>query len=307
MVQDPAFRDKVISFIRVNGPVLPIQISKQFGGNLFFAGAILSELVGRQKIRISSAKVGGSPVYYVDGQEYKLHVLYDHLKDVHKKVYDLLKDNKILKDKDLEAWQRVALREIRDFAYSIQNEDGIFWRWYLISDHDAIQLIKEMYYPEQKIQDIPLEMPEAIPPLEQGAIEEKVALKEDIEDLPNNIPIIQEKKEIQEPKPKKIREQSDASITVRNYLSQKKAVIVEEKILRKSSELEYIAEVPSSVGKVKFFVKYRNKKIISDADLVLAHNDSQLRKLPLLFLFSGELNKKGIEYASKHFLIFEKL
>ena len=75
MVQDPAFRDKVISFIRVNGPVLPIQISKQFGGNLFFAGAILSELVGRQKIRISSAKVGGSPVYYVDGQEYKLHVL----------------------------------------------------------------------------------------------------------------------------------------------------------------------------------------------------------------------------------------
>lgn len=302
MTQDPAFRDKIISFIRMNGPVLPVQISKQFGGDLFFAGAVLSELVGRQKIRISNAKVGGSPVYYIDGQEHKLYVLYDHLKDVHKKVYDLLKDNKILRDIDLEAWQRVALREIKDFAYPIRNEDGIFWRWYLINDQEAIQLIKEKYYPEPKIHDAPL--PEAIPIVKQEIIEEKVVLKEDIENLSKETSII---KETQKPRPKKIQEQRDTSTAVRNYFSQKKAIIIEEKTLRKNSEIEYVVEIPSSVGKVKFFVKYRNKKTISDADLVLAHNDAQLRKLPLLFLSSGELNKKGIEYTSKHFLIFEKL
>ena len=298
MNQDPAFREKIVSFIKVNGPVLPVQVSKQFGGDLFFAGAVLSELVGRQKVRISNAKVGGSPVYYVDGQEYKLHVLYDHLKDVHKKVYDLLKDNKVLRDKDLEAWQRVALREIKDFAYPIQNEDGIFWKWYLISDNEAIQIIKERYYPELK--EAPLEMPEVMPVVKQGAVEEKVALIED--SLPKEII-----KEFQKPKLKKVHEPGDTSIAVRNYFSQKKAVIIEEKILRKNSELEYLVEIPSSVGKVKFFVKYRNKKVITDADLVLAHNDAQLRKLPLLFLSSGDLNKKAIEYASKHFMIFEKL
>lgn len=298
MTQDPAFREKIVSFIKVNGPVLPVQVSKQFGGDLFFAGAVLSELVGRQKVRISNAKVGGSPVYYVDGQEYKLHVLYDHLKDVHKKVYDLLKDNKVLRDKDLEAWQRVALREIKDFAYPIQNEDGIFWKWYLISDNEAIQIIKERYYPELK--EAPLEMPEVMPVVKQGAVEEKVALIED--SLPKEII-----KEFQKPKLKKVHEPGDTSIAVRNYFSQKKAVIIEEKILRKNSELEYLVEIPSSVGKVKFFVKYRNKKVITDADLVLAHNDAQLRKLPLLFLSSGDLNKKAIEYASKHFMIFEKL
>src|SRR3989344_3852489 len=298
MNQDPAFREKIVSFIKVNGPVLPVQVSKQFGGDLFFAGAVLSELVGRQKVRISNAKVGGSPVYYVDGQEYKLHVLYDHLKDVHKKVYDLLKDNKVLRDKDLEAWQRVALREIKDFAYPIQNEDGIFWKWYLISDNEAIQLIKERYYPELK--EAPLEMPEVMPVVKQGAVEEKVALIED--SLPKEII-----KEFQKPKLKKVHEPGDTSIAVRNYFSQKKAVIIEEKILRKNSELEYLVEIPSSVGKVKFFVKYRNKKVITDAYLVLAHNDAQLRKLPLLFLSSGDLNKKAIEYASKHFMIFEKL
>lgn len=298
MTQDPAFREKIVSFIKVNGPVLPVQVSKQFGGDLFFAGAVLSELVGRQKVRISNAKVGGSPVYYVDGQEYKLHVLYDHLKDVHKKVYDLLKDNNVLRDKDLEAWQRVALREIKDFAYPIQNEDGIFWKWYLINDNEAIQLIKERYYPELK--EAPLEMPEVMPVVKQGAVEEKVALIED--SLPKEII-----KEFQKPKLKKVHEPGDTSIAVRNYFSQKKAVIIEEKILRKNSELEYLVEIPSSVGKVKFFVKYRNKKVITDADLVLAHNDAQLRKLPLLFLSSGDLNKKAIEYASKHFMIFEKL
>ena len=298
MNQDPAFREKIVSFIKVNGPVLPVQVSKQFGGDLFFAGAVLSELVGRQKVRISNAKVGGSPVYYVDGQEYKLHVLYDHLKDVHKKVYDLLKDNNVLRDKDLEAWQRVALREIKDFAYPIQNEDGIFWKWYLINDNEAIQLIKERYYPELK--EAPLEMPEVMPVVKQGAVEEKVALIED--SLPKEII-----KEFQKPKLKKVHEPGDTSIAVRNYFSQKKAVIIEEKILRKNSELEYLVEIPSSVGKVKFFVKYRNKKVITDADLVLAHNDAQLRKLPLLFLSSGDLNKKAIEYASKHFMIFEKL
>ena len=71
--------------------------------------------------------------------------------------------------------------------------------------------------------------------------------------------------------------------------------------------MEYIIEIPSNVGKIKFFVKVKNKKVINDADLVLAHNDAQLKKLPLLFLSNGEVNKKGEEYASKNFLVFEKI
>ena len=110
------FRDRILSFVRTNGPVLPVQISKNFGGDMLFAGAVLSELVASKKILISKAKIGGSPVYYADGQGMKLSMLYTHLKDVHKKVYDKLNQEKILKDIDLEVWERVALREIKDFA-----------------------------------------------------------------------------------------------------------------------------------------------------------------------------------------------
>ena len=36
---------KVIEYIRMRGPVIPVQISKQIGSNILFAGAVLSELL----------------------------------------------------------------------------------------------------------------------------------------------------------------------------------------------------------------------------------------------------------------------
>ena len=76
----PELKTKILSFIQRNGPSLPIHISKQINENMKFAGAVLSELISNKKVLISNAKVGGSPVYYLPGQENKLsQVLYPHL------------------------------------------------------------------------------------------------------------------------------------------------------------------------------------------------------------------------------------
>ena len=56
---------KILDYIRLNGPCLPVQLSKQIHSNILFAGAVLSELFANQKIKISHAKIGGSPVYYI--------------------------------------------------------------------------------------------------------------------------------------------------------------------------------------------------------------------------------------------------
>jgi len=42
--------DKILNFIRINGPVLPVQISKYVDTNILFAGAMLSELVSKKAI-----------------------------------------------------------------------------------------------------------------------------------------------------------------------------------------------------------------------------------------------------------------
>ena len=126
----PELKDKIISFIQRNGPSIPVHISKQINENMIFTGAVLSELASNKKLLISNAKIGGSPVYYLSGQEYKLsQVLYPYLKDVYKKVHDLLRQKIILRDKELEPWQRVALRESKDFAIMLSLQDGeIFWK-----------------------------------------------------------------------------------------------------------------------------------------------------------------------------------
>ena len=45
----------VLSIVREKGPVLPRDIVKELGGDTFFTGAILSQLVDKKEIKISHA------------------------------------------------------------------------------------------------------------------------------------------------------------------------------------------------------------------------------------------------------------
>src|SRR3989338_11307235 len=64
--------DRVKQLVRLRGPLIPSQISKEIGTNILMASAILSELASKNDVKISSVKVGGTPLYYVPGQEAKL-------------------------------------------------------------------------------------------------------------------------------------------------------------------------------------------------------------------------------------------
>ena len=105
---------KIVNFVNRNGPSLPVQISREINSNLLFAGAIMSELVRSKKLKISFLKVGGSPVYYVQGQETRLQDYYKYLNEKERKIYDILKEKKVLQDTKLEPWLRVAIRDIKE-------------------------------------------------------------------------------------------------------------------------------------------------------------------------------------------------
>ena len=139
-------KDIVFEFVKKNGPVLPVQVSKNINTNILLASAILSGLVSEKKVFLTHQNIGGSPLYYVKGQESKLDILYKHLENAEKEAYDLLKNKKILKDIDLTAVYRVALRNIKDFAFklevSVDNKSEIFWKWYLIDNNEAEKIIK---------------------------------------------------------------------------------------------------------------------------------------------------------------------
>src|SRR3989344_4463621 len=135
-------REVALNHLKLYGPSLPVQISKSLNTNILFASAVLSELTSARKALYSHAAIGGSKVYYLPGQEAALgEKIYPTLKGKEKEAYELLQTSKVLRDVELLPWQRVALRDLKDFAVPLTVSLGttaeLFWRFHLLSDEDA--------------------------------------------------------------------------------------------------------------------------------------------------------------------------
>lgn len=277
-----AHQEKVLQLIRIKGPVIPSQISQDIGTDILLASAILSEMVAKNVLRISSVKIGGSPLYYLPGQEQRLQEHASRLHEKEKQAYDLLKEKKVLRDKELAAVIRVALRQIKDFAKPLEVSAGddkeLFWKWYLLPTEETEPLIKsiltgpEATTEETKEEVKKAEVEEEIAPLQKQSVTK--ARKRAAEDY--------------------------FSKRIRDYLGQNKIEVIEEN-MKKKSEAEFIVWIPSTVGKLKYYIKAKNKKRCNDADLSAAYVQGQSKKLPVLFLTTGEFTKKAKEMFNKEF------
>jgi len=294
-------KEKVIQTIRIRGPVIPAQISKVIGTDILIASAMLSELVSKNVLKISHVKFGSTPLYYLPGQESRLQDFAKNLHEKEKRAYDLLMQKKILRDKITEPVVRVALRNIKDFAVPLQvkiNDNvEIFWKWYLITNEEAAGTIKGMV----KL-DKPKEPKKEIKPAQETIIkkeqekprEEQKEIKK--EEVKERLPEKEEKKTFVD------KTAEDAFLNeIKKFLEKNNIELVEEKIVKKKSDLDLVVEVPSAVGSLTYYCKAKSKKRISDSDLSSAFVQGQLKKLPVLFLIKGDLTKKAKEMLSKEF------
>lgn len=139
-------KEKIRSFIRMRGPSLPVHIAKEIGKDTITASAYLSEFVSKRELKMSELKVGSSKLYYMPGQESKLQNFVDNLNQKDRRTYELLKENKIVRDKTQDPLVRVSLRQIKDFAVPLEvnlpTGREIFWKWYLLANSEAEVLIK---------------------------------------------------------------------------------------------------------------------------------------------------------------------
>ena len=260
-------RSKVLSIVQINGPILPVKISKVINQNILFTSAILSELTDRKEILLSKAKIGGSPVYYIKGQEERLKMLYEHLKDVHKKVYDLLNEKKMLKDSECEPWERVALREIGDFAKQFNYNNEVFWRWHLTSEEEAKQLLS----PEQKTEELQ-ENPINIKEIQENPINAE-NIKEEVTQLKLEEP--KQKLKKQKIKVSKIKDDSRILSTINNYFNENDIKILNEmqnafkenRVLQnyiKKNKIDRVIEIEFKTGlKIEILVDVKSGHIKS--------------------------------------------
>ena len=293
-------RDKILEIVKAKGPVIPVQISKEIGSNILMASAHLAELTASKRLKISTIKVGGSPLYYLPGQEATLQKYTENMNDKEKKAYDSLNSNKVLRDSEQEPVIRVALREIKDFAIPLNvnynNNREIFWKWYLASNEEAEQLIK------QKLQI--LEKPA------EKIIEEKAAQAIQKQEIRKQEEILKEKPKAKEPRKYKPREKEDTFLKdIMKFFEKNKINIVSTEVVKRNSEIDFVVELPSVVGNLRYYCKARNKKRISDSDLSQAYVKGQLKRLPVIVLSPGELSTKAQEMIGMELsnLTFKKI
>ena len=143
-------KEKILSYLETNGPSLPVRVAKAIEMEPVFASAILSELLSTKKIKLSSMKIGASPLYLVPVIENHLEDHTENLKSIEKDAYLKLKKEKVLIDDEQEPAMRVALRNIKDFAKAFKFNDKIYWKYMFTPDSK----IEEIIDPKEEVEEI---------------------------------------------------------------------------------------------------------------------------------------------------------
>jgi hypothetical protein len=325
--------DKVVEFAKLNSPLLPAKIAKEFKIDNLIAGAVLSQLVSEGRLLVSTLKVGGSPLYYASE---RVAYLLDHTKYLNEKdqrTLAKLREEKVLLDSAQEPLYRVSLRAIKDFAKPItvkeNDQEELFWKWFLISDDEAKTIIENMMHPkpkekplvekEEKKEEKKVEpkndeasKPSALQFVEKDTSEEKKSKPEELPSPEKKMkkslsqkPLrdhsqAQQIPSLQKPLIQKIIPESQLltpiddpwAIEVLQFFQEKKLPCAEVQIKKKNQELTLIVNVSSVLGSTKYFCKAISKKKIADADIMQAILESQSKNLPLLFVTTGNLSKK---------------
>ncbi len=330
--------EKIVKVIEEKGPRLPVQIARELEMNSLFVSAFLSEMVNSKRIKVSHLKVGGSPLYFLEGQEEQLSPYQKYLHPKEGDAFLRLKKYKVLKDNEQHPSIRVALRSIRDFAFGFKMDEDIFWRFFLTSEED----VKEILEPNSKSSSESNSKPSLVPSLKkkeekteshlitrEGATnkDEILELEKDAEELTKTIPLQNQTKEsftpsnsekpnanefknpfvmTEEIKIKKEKPRSEFVLKTIQFIKNKGFIIAEEKEY-KPKEYHCIVKINSELGPINFLTVVKNKKTITETDLRKILSDAQSIPLPALIMYTGDISKKSIEFVNKYSSVLKVL
>ncbi len=363
MIISMTVQDDIIRFLKVTGPTIPSKVAKQVKTEILFASAHLSDLASQKKVKISSLKIGGTPLYYLPGQEDQLyHFAPGNLNPKDFDVLEHLRNSKVLRESGLDLLSKVALRGLKDFAVPINvttaEKTELFWRWHLLNADDTnlgISAILRASSTQGMVEtEIPVEevsklgpgagvsdgptvrnsedvTTDAILPVvgvsqmtlidavadkaaEKSVIEPTLAKKkskvtgeskirvkekdaEKVFEKPTLPSLLEDSAVSVTPEAKPVIVQSEFGLTMESYFSALKIEAVEAEAVRKN-EINYVVKVPSAVGHIRYHAKAKQKIKTDERDLAAAYLEAQMKKMPLLYLYTGELTKKAQEMVA---------
>jgi len=277
----PLEKTRIITVLKQKGPSVSNSIAKTLELPTILTSAILSEMIADKIVKISFLKIGGSPLYYLHGQELVLENFISYLEAKEREAFAKLKQSGLLIDSELEPAIRVALRNMKDYAVPlkahIDDEDKIIWKYYMLNSVDAEAKLNELFDKKEVKKEIAKEKkPEKVMEVKKEIV----------------------KKEIKEEKPrtKEKKVKTDMKGLTEKWLQKINGELKNELSVR-NKEASFIIAMQSGLGKINFLLVVKDKKGINEADLAMAYKEGMNQKLPVIVLFRGKPSKKLLEYA----------
>lgn len=289
---------KIIEILKLKGPSLPVQIASKLEISSLFAGAFLSELAKERAIKISNMKVGGSPLYFLQGQEEILEKFYTYLPGKEKEAFLLLKEKKILQDRKQQPAIRVALRNLKDFALTFSSDNELWWHFHSVGEQQVRELFEKTSEKPKLKQAIKL-----TPKIKKKTLSEKPRQKIE-QQLDIGL------KPISKPIAKTIKK-TRTTRSGQNFLEEIKPFLQNKNIqltgLEEVSKKKIIAH--ATLNSQPCLLAAYNKKRITEKELIKIYKIAKNLNLPYYIITKDEPTKKMKETmaAYKNLLKIDKL
>ena len=180
---------------------------------------------------------------------------------------------------------------------SVKRQREIYWKWYLLPTKEAQDMILKKVAPKKEIKEIKKSVVKT--PVKEEVKKEEIKVKEEPEIKKEKREEVQ--KELGIPNEELEKEKNPLFKKVYPYFKENYIEVIEYKIVRKKTEIDFILAVPSRIGSQEYYCKAKKKKKINDGDLSSAYIHGQANNLPVIFITTGEMTKKAKEMLSKDF------
>ncbi len=330
-------KEVILRFIQSHGPSLPVHISTQIRMNSFISSAFLADLLSDKELKISNLRVGNSPLYFLPGQEFQLERFSNYLPGKEREAFHLLKEKGVLREDYMLPAIRVALRSIKDFSFRLEYNGRVYWRYLTVSEEDALKLIQEG---RAEYAQIPINTVSQITPTHVEIRQEPVSEEVKVEEIKKEV-VRQFQEAVRQPsdeipesninlayepevsinvshsfnlgsdpeKPKKIKktgvkEKPEFIIKIENYLSGKN-ITFDNPLISKKKDFKAILSIQQN----KYLCVAKDKKSVTFNDLISVLEQGQKMKLPVMFICTGEPNKKAQEWLNYlgNLLVFRRI
>jgi hypothetical protein len=268
-------KDKIIEFIKENGPSLPVQVVSKIGGDSFIANAYLSELVDSKALLQSSEKVGSVPLYYLAGQE----------KLMEKKLKDLnftVKTARTFQKKRVEDTPELDAKRdnFNKRLEKIEAEESQRKETKKSALERARELIKRTVKRPRVVEIPRVEVPVRV---ERPRVEVRLKVSKPMR------PKIERPEDVKAP---------SFSKNALDFLEGLNVDILKSEKIKDNSGA-FIIRAPSSVGPLKFYVKLWSKKRLNKSDIAESYALALEKKMPVIILTNGTVAKTTRKYLKE--------